>query len=198
MVAIELLQGDANDIYGLIYGRSIAGMDQSRIESALGLSLPFLSAGAIRRMLLGAEQVCGPIQRGVMVIEAGAIMSANERAIAELLLDEGRHVTALQRSNVDPTPDFLVDGIRVELKTLTDLTAEPSKVISNRIRNAASQAAYIIIDARQQPQVTAGDAYRGWLRAINAEKAAGRAGRIQEVRIIGANFDFNEVYDPSK
>lgn len=87
------------------------------------------------------------------------------------------------------TPDFLVDGVPTELKTMSDVR-EPTERrlaggIARRAMDARGQAAHVIIDARGQEGMTQKVAEDGIGRALNADLRRG----LQSVRVVGPNFD---------
>lgn len=120
-----------------------------------------------------------------LIIPAGRTLSAEETAIANQLVAEGHTVEALAESTVR-TADFLVDGVRTELKSISNITSgDPSGALGRRILDGAGQAPHIIADVRQQAGMTLELAQRAARRAYGAD----RVGRIQSVRLIGQGFD---------
>jgi hypothetical protein len=135
----------------------------------------------------------GPSGGGRLIVPAGRTLSAEETAIANQLVAEGHTVEAVAESTVR-TPDFLVDGVRTELKSISNLTSSDlSGALSRRIREGAGQASHIIVDVRQQAGMTEEVAQRAVIRAYGADKL----GRIQSVRLIGQGFDVTVPYIPS-
>jgi hypothetical protein len=122
---------------------------------------------------------------GRLIVPAGRTLSAEEAAIANQLVAEGRTVEALAESNVR-TADFLVDGVRTELKSISNITSpDPSGALARRILEGAGQAPNIVADVRQQAGMTEELARRAARRAYGADRAA----RIQDIRLIGQGFD---------
>jgi hypothetical protein len=122
---------------------------------------------------------------GRLIVPAGRSLSLEETVVANQLLDEGRTVEALAESNVR-TADFLVDGVRTELKSISNITSsDPSGALGRRILDGAGQAAHIIADVRRQAGVTEELAQRAARRAYGAD----RTQRIQSIRLIGQGFD---------
>jgi hypothetical protein len=122
---------------------------------------------------------------GRLIVPAGRTLSAEETAIANQLVAEGHTVEALAESSVR-TADFLVDGARTELKSISNITSgDPSGALGRRILDGAGQAPNIIADVRQQAGMTLELAQRAARRAYGAD----RAGRIQSIRLIGQGFD---------
>ena len=116
---------------------------------------------------------------------AGRTLSAEEAAVAGQLVAEGHTVEALVESSVR-TADFLVDGKRTELKSISNITSQdPSGALARRILDGAGQAPNIIADLRRQAGMTEELALRAVRRAFGAD----RAGRVQSVRLIGQGFD---------
>ena len=125
---------------------------------------------------------------GRIVNATGRVLSPAEEATARLLVGEGRVVEVLAESTVKNvrTADFLVDGTRTELKTISNVTStDVSGAVARRTLEGAGQAPHILLDARGQATLTRELAERSIRRAYGADKA----GRIQEIRIIGQDFD---------
>jgi contact-dependent growth inhibition (CDI) system CdiA-like toxin len=122
---------------------------------------------------------------GRLIVPAGRTLSAEETAIANQLVAEGHTVEALAESTTR-TADFLVDGVRTELKSISNITSpDPSGALGRRILDGAGQAPNIIADVRAQADMTEELARRAARRAYGADSAH----RIQSVRLIGQGFD---------
>jgi hypothetical protein len=122
---------------------------------------------------------------GRLIVPAGRTLSAEETAIANQLVAEGHTVEALAESTTR-TADFLVDGVRTELKSISNITsADPSGALGRRILDGAGQAPNIIADVRAQAGMTEELARRAARRAYGADSAH----RIQSIRLIGQGFD---------
>jgi hypothetical protein len=141
---------------------------------------------------VGARTIPGagrPAASGArLVIQGGRELSAAEMRVVGQLLREGRSVTVLAESTQAGvrTADFLVDGIRTELKTISQLTSRDiSGALGRRILEGAGQAPNIIADVRQQAGMTRELAERAARRAFGADTLH----RIQQIRIIGEGFD---------
>jgi len=84
------------------------------------------------------------------------------------------------------TADFLIDGTKYELKTLSNVVNQTpdglSKALSSRIMDARGQSGNIIIDARTQAGMTPDIALRGIGRAFGRD--AGSGAKIQSVTVI--------------
>jgi hypothetical protein len=127
--------------------------------------------------------------KGRLSIPKGRTLSAQEMEIAEKLVSEGRNVTALAESARKGvrTADFIVDGVKTELKTVSDLISKDvSGALGRRILEGAGQGRHIIADVRQQAGMTRDLAERAVRRAFGADKGH----RIQQIRVIGKDFDF--------
>jgi len=74
-------------------------------------------------------------------------LTPGEKKIVDEMLQEGRDVEIVPRGT-ERTPDFLVDGVPTELKTLTQ--AGPT-TLKNAIQTAAKQGENVLIDARNVP-----------------------------------------------
>jgi len=111
--------------------------------------------------------------------------SPEERRIAEILVREGRMVSAKAEVKHKRMGDAIVDGTLMEFKSLTTTTAD-SETIRNTINNSirrGGQARHIIIDARRSG-LTEVEAIRGLARVRNITR-----GMMDSVRIIGDRFD---------
>jgi probable HAF family extracellular repeat protein len=140
---------------------------------------------------------------GRVVIEAGRELTPEEADIAAKLAKEGRLVEALQEGTSNTKrvyySDFLVDGVKTELKTVSNievnLSATPAKladklsdVLLSRMRDAARQADNVIVDARSQPGINRQIAERTLRRAENSIKSLKGP---RQIRIIGPDFDLS-------
>jgi hypothetical protein len=89
------------------------------------------------------------------------------------------------------TPDFKIDGKRVELKTISGVADTSSdgisKAIANRVMNGRGQSTDILVDVRGQAGITQEIAERGVKRAYGADIKTG--GKITSIRVIGPGFD---------
>jgi hypothetical protein len=129
-------------------------------------------------------------QSGELIVPEGRTLSPEEQEIANLLVGEGRRVEALVESTTtgDRTADFIVDGVRTELKTVSNMTtSDLSGRLSSRIMDGRGQATHIIIDARNQAGMTQELAERGVRRAYGRDNQLG--GTIMQIRVIGNGFD---------
>jgi|GEM_PF-4823327 hypothetical protein len=128
------------------------------------------------------------VTTGRFSVDAGRVLTTEEWIIARQLIREGRTVRALAESTSQGvrSADFLVDGIRTELKNISNISSRDiSGALSRRIRDGAGQGNHIIIDARGQQGLTRADAERAIRRFFGAETQ----GRVRQVRIIGGGFD---------
>jgi hypothetical protein len=127
-------------------------------------------------------------QGGRLIIESGRELTVGEKAIVGRLLNEGRTVRVLAESTKEGvrTADFIVDGVRTELKTISNLTSKDlSGALGRRILEGAGQAPNIIADVRGQAGLTRELASRAIRRAFGADTL----GRIKLIRVIGDGFD---------
>lgn len=117
-------------------------------------------------------------------------LKPDERTFLDELLEAGKDVDVIPTAK-DRTPDFKIDGVLHELKTLSNVQKQTpdglSAAIANRVMNGRGQAAHIIVDARKQAGMTREIAERGAKRAFGADNKTG--GKIQSIRIIGDGFD---------
>jgi len=140
-------------------------------------------------VLGGARIPLAPVPKpaaGRLIVEAGRTISSEEMAVAGILVREGRTVRVLAEG-AKRTADFLVDGLPVELKTVSRLTSKDlAGALGRRILEGAGQAPNIIIDARRQAGLTAALAGEAIRRAYLADK---QLMRLQTIRILGDGFD---------
>ena len=107
-------------------------------------------------------------------------------SIEKLTPDEAKFVREMQSKGhtveiietaTGRTPDFLINGMPCELKTISsvaDMTVDGlSNAVKRRIMDARGQSANIIIDARNQPGMTLDIAEAGARRAIGADMNQG-------------------------
>ena len=119
----------------------------------------------------------------------GSVGSASkaELSIAQKLAAEGKDVEVLAATGIGRTADFVVNGVKTELKTLEGVGGvATSGTVKSAIGRALGQSGNIIIDA-SSVKLTAAEAERG------AARAFGAGSRLQSVRIIGKDFDFIRV-----
>lgn len=137
---------------------------------------------------------------GRLEIEQGRQLSDVERKVADKLVAEGRNVKAPKEINQQgvKNPDFEVDGVKIELKTIENITsADISGAMSRRIYEAGKQAPNVIIDASNQAGTTKEIAKEAIIRTYALQNRTGNQ-RLQEVRIIGKDFDITVKYNPTK
>jgi RHS repeat-associated protein len=119
----------------------------------------------------------------------GSVGSASkaELSIAQKLAGEGKNVEVLAATGVGRTADFVVNGVKTELKTLQGVGGvATSGTVKSAIGRALGQSGNVIIDA-SGVKLTAAEAEKGAARAFGADS------RLQAVRIIGKDFDFLRV-----
>ena len=116
-----------------------------------------------------------PIGGGSLTGDVQSLKPAELRFANELRA-LGNHVEIIPRGK-DQTPDFKINGIEHELKTVTNVVRTDadglSKSISSTIGDARSQSSRVIIDARGQAGMTleaAGQAVRRAYGADNSQK----------------------------
>jgi hypothetical protein len=126
---------------------------------------------------------------GKLIGDMSSLTDAEAKFVREQLA-AGKKVEILP-PEAGRTPDFKIDGQRVELKTISgvaDTTSDGiSKAIANRVMNGRGQATDIIVDARGQAGITQEIAERGIGRAYGADNKTG--GKITSIRVIGPGFD---------
>jgi RHS repeat-associated protein len=110
--------------------------------------------------------------------------SKAEWSIARKLAAEGRDVEIVAAQGAGRTADFVVNGVKTELKTLEGVGGvATSGTVKNAIGRGLGQSGNVIVDARGV-KLTAEAAQNGAARAFGADK------RLQVVRIIGKDYDF--------
>jgi RHS repeat-associated protein len=110
--------------------------------------------------------------------------SKAELSIAQKLAGEGKNVEIVAAQGVSRTADFVVNGIKTELKTLQGVSGvATSGTVKSAIGRGLGQSGNVIVDARGVT-LTAEAAQKGAARAFGADK------RLQVVRIIGKDYDF--------
>jgi WXG100 family type VII secretion target len=132
---------------------------------------------------------------GKLVNASGRVLSEAEEVVARMLVSEGKVVEVVAESTATGvrTADFLVNGVKTELKTISNVTSKDvSGAVARRALDGAGQAPQIILDTRAQAGFTRGLAERAARRAYGADKV----GRIQELRIIGDGFDITIPRQP--
>lgn len=135
---------------------------------------------------------------GSLIVDDARILSPQESRIAHLLVREGYQVRALAEVTASGirTADFLVNGVRVELKTISNITSpDMSGALSRRIQEGAGQASHIIIDAGNQQGMTV-DIAETAIRRVYGAQTYRNDSRIQQIRIIGDDFDITVPYNP--
>ena len=105
-------------------------------------------------------------------------------------IDKGKEVEIIPTAKTR-RPDFVIDGQRFELKTLSGVKdSSPDKLsgaIASRIMDGRGQAKDIIVNARNQAGISQEIAERGARRAFGADNKL--AGKIQSIKIIGPDFE---------
>jgi filamentous hemagglutinin len=108
-----------------------------------------------------------------------------EKGFINEMVAGGRTVEIIP-TGASRTADFLIDGVRHELKTLSGVVNQTSdglsSALSNRIMNGRGQSGNIIVDARTQPGMTAEIAERGIIRAFGKDNITGA--KIQNITVI--------------
>ncbi len=166
-------------------GRAGAGL----LAGALIVAVPKAAATAMSwaaRNPDKVEQIASMIQEtagGPPGAITGAIGGASkaELSIAQKLASEGKNVKILTPTGIGKTADFLVNGIKFELKTLG--AKATANTLKNDIASAVGQGGgNVLIDARNAA-VTLADAQKAAARVFGADP------RLKVVRIVGRDFD---------
>ena len=120
--------------------------------------------------------------------EGASFANASEKSWVKKLLGEGKNVTLLAEASEQSvrTADFLVDGIKTELKTVSNVAKTDadnlSNVISQTIKRSSGQADNIIVDLTQQAGASLDVAKRAVARYYGQ-------GSKESIRIVGEGFD---------
>ncbi|MBJ2157405.1 hemagglutinin repeat-containing protein [Variovorax sp. IB41] len=167
---------DQTDVIGLnayIARASAAAGDASSLLNAVG-------AAAIGATASNA----GNAGAGKLIGEIGGLTKA-EKAFVNEMLGGGRTVEVIPTSAAR-TPDFKIDGVQYELKTMTNVLNESadgiSKALSSTIMHARGQSGQIIVDARGQKGMTPEIAERGVARAFGRDNQSGS--KIESITVI--------------
>lgn len=112
-------------------------------------------------------------------------LTAEERAAAEILAKEGRTVAAAPRrsGHRDTSPDLIVGGVPVEVKTLG--RGADNRTVRNKMRKGKKQARVLLVDARGSG-LTEAEATRGLARGLGAYSQD-----YDRVRIVGEGYELN-------
>jgi len=134
------------------------------------------------------EQIASVLQESAGgppgIISGVGTASKAEWSIAQKLAGEGKDVEILAARSAGRTADFLINGVKTELKTLEGVGGvATSGTVKSAIGRGLGQSGNVIVDARGF-NLTAEAARKGAARAFGADK------RLQVVRIIGKNYDF--------
>ncbi|MDR0781237.1 MAG: hypothetical protein LBF16_11165, partial [Pseudomonadales bacterium] len=141
------------------------------------------------------------IKKAEKLAAKGGIGAAGEAANAGKLIGSMENLTAAEQSFVKEmvaggktveiiptaagrTADFFIDGVKYELKTMSNVASQTSNglsaSLSRTITDARGQSGNIIIDARTQAGMTPEIAERGIIRAFGADAD----GKIQNITVI--------------
>ncbi|MBD3557542.1 hypothetical protein H6S82_01495, partial [Planktothrix sp. FACHB-1355] len=137
----ESMNGDVNA--GLGVQTAISPLDITLLVTPFRVGL--LSKGTVSTGALALEQT------GASTVTKSGILSGSlngltqaERSMVSELLAQGKNVSIVPRSAIK-TPDFLVNGVSTELKTLT---SAGTNTLKNAIQKATKQGQQILVDAR--------------------------------------------------
>jgi Contact-dependent growth inhibition CdiA C-terminal domain len=176
------------DINGKLDGN---GLKRGKFTEGVVTILAPLVVGKVTTPISPIQSV---VPKGKLIIEAGRTVTFEESIVANKLVREGKVVEVpIEASNKGiqnvRTPDFIVDGVKTELKTISNLKGKDmSASLSRRILDGAGQGSNIIIDARNQIGMTEEIAKSGIKRAYGRLDQLGSK-RLSEVRVIGNGFD---------
>lgn len=128
--------------------------------------------------------------------DTGNLLNVSEKRAAQILLDEGRDITSIHRSNKAKvrTPDVDVAGIgKVEFKELIGAEGVvPDRFtlrssVQNSLRGGG-QSPHILLDARGNGMKASEAVYGS--RMIEGLVKQRYAGRLETIRVVGDRFDF--------
>jgi hypothetical protein len=145
---------------------------------------------------VGLDVITGTIQPGLVGIKPPATgkftgsmddLTAAEKSFVQEMLAWGKNVELIPREvNAGRTADFLLDGVKIELKTMTNVVDQTanglSGALSSTIMKARGQSGNIIVDARGQAGMTREIAERGIIRAFGNDDRTGS--KIQSVTVL--------------
>lgn len=129
----------------------------------------------------------GSVQSSVAGRLIGSVdgLTTAEKSFVGEIVSGGKTVQVIPRS-AGRTADFLIDGTKYELKTMTNVVNQTSDGLSSAISTTAmdarAQSGNIIIDARGQAGMTPEIAQRGINRAFSADSKTGA--KIGSITII--------------
>jgi hypothetical protein len=170
-----------------------SGLDRlvaSKLQPAIDL------LNALARRLSKAPKVVAPLAKKLpefLVPKAkpgtltGAVetLKPAERVIAEELKGLGNNLKVV-KVGPNRTPEWEINGVRQELKTVSgvkDVTSDGiSSATSSRIMDARGQAADILVNARDQTGMTREIAERAISRAFGADKKVGA--KIESITVL--------------
>lgn len=182
---------EVSPVTGLIAGAPFA--TATRLLVPLGSLL-----GRAWRYVRGADRISDEISaagtaiarapRGTLLGKLDNLTVAERKCVDDLLA-QGKNVEMIP-VGAGRTPDFLIDGVRYELKTLSGVVDETadgiSDAIANRVMNGRGQATDIIIEAKNQAGITEEIARCGIRRAFGADNKSG--GQITSITIHGPGW----------
>ncbi|WDD93023.1 hypothetical protein Bsp3421_003068 [Burkholderia sp. FERM BP-3421] len=150
----------------------------------MGIAAGEIAAGGAMPAGTGAA-IAGAAATGKLIGSMDGLTAAERGFISEMVAG-GRTVNVIPSSNAGRSADFLIDGKKYELKTMTDVVKQDSdglsKAISSTAMDARGQSGDIIIDARNQLGMTSDIAQRGINRALSADTRSGS--KIQSITVI--------------
>lgn len=126
------------------------------------------------------------------VDETARRVSHEELAVASLLAAEGHHVLTVPERRGARTPDLVVCGTSVEVKSFQSLAERPTgapraKQVANKLLDARGQGAVAFIWAGRSG-LTADAARQGYMEFCDVAAREG-LGRLRMVRVVGDGFD---------
>ncbi|PFH10124.1 filamentous hemagglutinin [Collimonas sp. PA-H2] len=113
-------------------------------------------------------------------------LTSAEQGFVNEMVAGGKTVEIIPATNAGRSADFLIDGTKYELKTMSNVANQTSdglsKSLSSTIMDARGQSGNIIVDARGQAGMTPDIAQRGIIRAFGNDNTSGSL--IQGVTVI--------------
>jgi len=150
---------------------------------------PLIKAGikALSKLFGKSDEVSDAVKAGKVTLEEGAkFANRGEEKIANMLASEGKEVKVLAESTQEgvKSADFMVDGVKTELKSISNLKSKDlSNALKKRILEGKNQSGDIIVDVTGQQGATKELVQE----ALN--RAFGSSDKLNSVRVIGEGFD---------
>ncbi|HEX8988567.1 MAG TPA: hypothetical protein VF816_11445, partial [Rhodocyclaceae bacterium] len=156
------------------------------VGQAVAEGLAVLNAGVLNELasISAASRLAANNGVGKLIGSTENLTAAEKSFVSEMVA--GGKTVEIIPTSTGRTADFIIDGTRYELKTMSNVVNQSSdglsKALSSTIMDARGQSGNIIIDARAQPGMTSEIAQRGAIRAFGADNKDGS--KIQSISVI--------------